>query len=79
LRFGIFFFGVVVGHVGQVRQRRGIGAISSATLDAIDRCGGNRNEAAKALGMHKSTFFRKVRALGVTLPEHDGRSGRSGL
>jgi len=52
-------------------------AEARAILDALDRCGGNRNEAAKALGMHKSTFFRKVRSLGIVLPQGDGRSGRS--
>lgn len=45
-------------------------------LEALKRCGGNRNEAAKVLGMHKSTFFRKVRALGIELPTQDGRRGR---
>lgn len=52
-------------------------AETRAILEALERCGGNRNEAAKALGMHKSTFFRKVRALGIVLPQGDGRSGRS--
>lgn len=47
---------------------------SQMIRDALERCGGNRNEAAKVLGMHRSTFFRKVRALGLSLPAHDGRS-----
>jgi transcriptional regulator with PAS, ATPase and Fis domain len=51
-------------------------AEAQAILDALDRCGGNRNEAAKVLGMHKSTLFRKVRALWVVLPQRDGRNGR---
>ncbi len=45
-------------------------------LSALERCGGNRIKAAQALGMHKSTFFRKVRALGLVLPEMDGRKIR---
>lgn len=49
-------------------------AEARAILDALERCGGNRVRAAEALGMHKSTFFRKVRALGIELPRHDGRS-----
>jgi PAS domain S-box-containing protein len=52
-------------------------AEAQAILDALDRCGGNRNEAARVLGMHKSTFFRKVRALDLSLPRKDGRTGRS--
>ncbi len=49
-------------------------AEARAILDALERCGGNRVRAAQALGMHKSTFFRKVRALGIDLPKQDGRS-----
>jgi len=49
---------------------------AQAILDAIQHSGGNRQRAAKLLGMHKSTLFRKVRALGITLPQRDGRSGR---
>lgn len=51
-------------------------AEAQAILETLERCGGNRNEAAKVLGMHKSTFFRKVRALGIALPAQDGRRGR---
>ena len=32
--------------------------------------------AAHALGFHKSTLFHKIKALGHTLPEHDGHSRR---
>ena len=38
--------------------------------------GGNRLAAARELGMHKSTLFRKTRLLGIELPEEDGRSRR---
>lgn len=51
-------------------------AEAQAILDALDRCGGNRNETAKFLGMHKSTLFRKVRALGISLPERTGKRSR---
>lgn len=34
---------------------------------------GNRLSAAKELGIHKSTFFRKAKRLGIELPEEDGR------
>jgi len=49
---------------------------TEAILAALERCGGNRLEAARELGMHKSTFFRKVKALGLQLPRRDGRGGR---
>ena len=45
-----------------------------AIREAIERNGGNRLAAARELGMHKSTFFRKVRSLGVQLPSGDGRA-----
>jgi PAS domain S-box-containing protein len=45
-----------------------------AIRDALERTSGNRLAAARELGMHKSTLFRKVRALGIELPDHDGRS-----
>lgn len=35
---------------------------------------GNRSAAAKSLGIHPSTLFRKIRALGIELPEQDGRT-----
>jgi PAS domain S-box-containing protein len=49
-----------------------------AIRDALERNGGNRLAAARELGMHKSTLFRKVRLLGLELPEEDGRSRRRG-
>ena len=45
--------------------------------DALRRHGYNREATARALGMHKSTLFRKLKRLGVRLPERDGRN-RSG-
>jgi PAS domain S-box-containing protein len=43
-------------------------------LDAVRRHEGNRAAAARELGINPSTLFRKVKALGIELPEHDGRS-----
>ena len=37
-------------------------------LDALERNGYNRLAAAKELGIHKSTLFRKIKALGIQLP-----------
>lgn len=68
--------------------RRGQGAPSPAIreptraaeagliTEALRRHGFDRLAAARALGIHKSTLFRKIRALGPSLPERDGRSGR---
>jgi PAS domain S-box-containing protein len=39
----------------------------------LDQHGGNRTAAARALSMHPSTFYRKARALGLTMPAADGR------
>ena len=33
----------------------------------------NRLSTAKELGIHKSTLFRKIKTLGISLPEKDGR------
>jgi PAS domain S-box-containing protein len=49
-----------------------------AILDALARNGDNRDAAAKELGIHRSTLFRKVRELGITLPDNDGRRRREG-
>jgi PAS domain S-box-containing protein len=45
-------------------------------LDALRRNRNNRLAAACDLGIHKSTFFRKVKALGIDLPKPDGRGHR---
>jgi PAS domain S-box-containing protein len=38
----------------------------------------NRQEAARELGIHKTTLHRKIRRLGVELPPTDGRTTRRG-
>jgi transcriptional regulator with PAS, ATPase and Fis domain len=45
-------------------------------LEALRQHGYNRLAAAEALGIHKSTLFRKLKKYNITLPEIDGRSGR---
>ena len=42
--------------------------------DALRRNRGNRTAAARELGIHPSTLFRKIKALGIDVPETDGRS-----
>ncbi len=44
-------------------------------IEALRQHGYNRLAAAKALGVHKSTLFRKLKKYQITLPEIDGRSG----
>jgi transcriptional regulator with PAS, ATPase and Fis domain len=45
-----------------------------AIRTALERNGYNRLAAAKELGMHKTTLFRKMKRLGISLPKQDGRS-----
>ena len=43
-------------------------------IDTLKRNNYNRLAAAHDLGLHKSTLFRKIKKLGITLPKIDGRS-----
>ena len=43
---------------------------------ALERNGWNRLAAARELGVHKSTLFRKIRQLDLALPDEDGRTRR---
>ena len=45
-------------------------------LEALKQNSFNRSAAAKELGIHKSTLFRKLKKYSISLPEIDGRSGR---
>ncbi len=44
-----------------------------AISEAIRRNNFNRSAAARELRIHKSTLFRKIKELGIELPEKDGR------
>ncbi len=46
-------------------------------INALKRNGYNRLAAARDLGMHKSTLFRKIKALEIVLPKSDGRTNRN--
>ncbi|MDM8514585.1 sigma 54-interacting transcriptional regulator [Desulfobacterales bacterium HSG16] len=48
-----------------------------AIMDALKRNDYNRLAAARELGIHKSTLFRKIKKLEIILPEIDGRSSRT--
>jgi PAS domain S-box-containing protein len=47
---------------------------AQALRSALERTGYNRLASAKALGIHKSTLFRKIKKLGISTPAKDGRS-----
>ena len=60
------------------------GGTEDMTLEDMERCfiqdvlrrnRFNRTAAARELGIHKSTLYRKVRKLGIHLPAEDGRRG----
>ena len=42
--------------------------------DALRRHSGNRRAAAEELGIHPTTLRRKIKALDIDVPDHDGRS-----
>jgi PAS domain S-box-containing protein len=66
---------VSLHHAGGRKMIETVKALEvQAIREALERNGGNRLAAARELGMHKSTLFRKVRLLGIELPEQDGRS-----
>ena len=44
---------------------------------ALERNAFNRLAAAKELGIHKTTLFRRMKKLGISLPERDGRTRRA--
>ena len=41
---------------------------------ALERNNYNRLAAARELGIHKTTLFRRIKKLGIALPLQDGRS-----
>ena len=49
-------------------------AESRVIIAALKRNNYNRSATAHDLGMHKSTLFRKIERLGLSLPKTDGRS-----
>lgn len=47
---------------------------AQAIRNALERNAYNRLAAAQELGIHKTTLFRKMKKLGISVPKHDGRS-----
>lgn len=60
-------------HLRAAVQRRRLTRIESMERDAIvsalAEAGGNRSRAAELLGMGRTTLYRKLRALGIDIPE----------
>jgi transcriptional regulator with PAS, ATPase and Fis domain len=52
---------------------------AEAIRAALERNAFNRLAAARDLGIHKTTLFRRMKKLGIALPEQDGRTGRKPL
>lgn len=50
-------------------------AETHSILESLRRNNYNRQAAARELGMHKSTLYRKMKKLGIKLSGTDGRSG----
>lgn len=76
-----------IGHLPEeLTTRRGDGPANSgirparelmeaqAIRAALARHGGNRQAAARELGIHKSTLYRKMNRLGLVPPDRDGRT-----
>jgi PAS domain S-box-containing protein len=62
-----------VTQTGTIRSTRSK-AERGAILAALERNGFSRTEAAQELGVHKTTLYRRMKALGISLPHRDGRS-----
>jgi PAS domain S-box-containing protein len=46
-------------------------------MNALQRNNWNRVETARQLGMHKTTLFRKIKALGLPVPHHEASHHKS--
>jgi PAS domain S-box-containing protein len=78
-----------IAHLPEDLTRHGASSPSSSNIQtahdlldtqsiraALERNHGNRLAAARELGIHKTTLFRRMRKLGIPLPARDGRSAR---
>jgi DNA-binding NtrC family response regulator len=74
--------GELTGGRTQASEPGGIGSAIRAAevqsiLAALQQNGFNRAAAARDLGIHKTTLYRKMKDLGLGLPEQNGRSSRT--
>jgi len=66
------------GRGSQNGQPMSLEAIEKVFItETLQRRGGNRKKAAADLGINVSTLYRKIRTLGIEVPEVDGRGRRS--
>jgi transcriptional regulator of acetoin/glycerol metabolism len=70
--------GLLSGQTAGAGQRPASLQEAEAALirDVLARNGWSRTEAARELGIHKTTLHRKIRRLGIELPPEDGRTAR---
>ena len=62
-------------YTSHVDMRTARNLLEAQTIQhALERNAYNRLATAKELGMHKSTLFRKIKQLKISLPAEDGRS-----
>lgn len=67
--------GATLGSEGDIRGAHDI-LDAQAIRAALERHGYNRLAAARELGIHKTTLFRKLKKLDIPLPPQDGRTRR---
>jgi PAS domain S-box-containing protein len=70
--------GETTGEDGDMRSAHDI-LDTQAIRAALERNAFNRLAAARDLGIHKTTLYRRMKKLGILLPEPDGRTPRTKL
>jgi len=66
-------------HVDDSRRMEAVirGAEEQSILAAMKRNSFNRTAAARELGIHKTTLYRKIKTFDLPLPEQNGRSAKN--
>ena len=70
--------GVMAGADADMRSAHNV-LDAQAIHAALERNAFNRLAAARELGIHKTTLFRRMKKLNISLPERDGRTRRKKL
>jgi transcriptional regulator with PAS, ATPase and Fis domain len=64
--------GLATSQTADIRSARNV--LSAQVISAaLERNNYNRQAAANELGIYKTTLFRRIKKLGLILPEQDGR------